>query len=755
MYSQFILHFYFGLKLKGTIDGVNIQLTKADKEEIPDDTKLTYTIKQYTDDIKKPLFSGDNVIKAVTIAKIIGFATRSMSDIIQVITKDHIDKFRRKEHLEFYCISALNQILCYLVQDESIFYLFLTFLSHIASDEFFKKDYFSEMIYPAKYSLYTLVPRSHVLYEQIREVKDYFKINDDILNCGVFFNFREASSEGDNLTSSKIYKILDLQSIHEYTYFINTLVRMIFKKPKIMSLVPSIRHKPLYEKINDDEPLYSVYTNEVTSYSCKDLRVINSDKWKETKLAVATGEEVREEDVAVAVPLGETLSICNRWVAETREQQFRTLSNPRVTDSTTELCAILSRLVYCDTSVIQEFFKDDSNIKYLMPLDPDPEWLGNYPNVIKHRIHVFYKKENPSTETPISVFIVFRGSLTSRDWFETNVDITLASKRGASFNHRIINFPVFIKRITDNIKRIIIKKMNLRYASVKFYSTGHSLGGYLALMLSSYSYSLIISNEAPDAFVSTRLNSTRSKIKYYKAIEPIVFNPFGGTLNRPGKALVTIYYPDSHFYRDAFTSYLEIIRSGQVHRIRSGPRGRNSFYDIASSPIAASIYNTSLQLIEYQNIYDSNNKKELTTIDGLTLDDNFNYAQSHAMYQFIGLVSFYIDSLTLKGNSERIYSSDPIQDIISIKPFKEDITLSTNINLVLLELNDKYKFLSNTFWANLRRMVNPGPLSPSSPYSQVYAQGGRIRTRSLRSTRKSKLLHSPYSVSRKRRVSSL
>jgi hypothetical protein len=125
------------------------------------------------------------------------------------------------------------------------------------------------------------------------------------------------------------------------------------------------------------------------------------------------------------------------------------------------------------------------------------------------------------------------------------------------------------------------------------------------------------------------------------------------------------------------------------------------------------------------------------------------------MYQFIGLVSFYIDSLTLKGNSERIYSSDPIQDIISIKPFKEDITLSTNINLVLLELNDKYKFLSNTFWANLRRMVNPGPLSPSSPYSQVYAQGGRIRTRSLRSTRKSKLLHSPYSVSRKRRVSSL
>lgn len=768
LYSQFILHFYFGLNLNGKIDDDSIQLTKADHQEnIPDDTKLKYTIKQYTDNIKKPLHSGDNAVKWGSYAKILFGFPISMSDITQEITKDHISKFRSKEHLEFYCISALNQILCYLVEDESIFYLFLTFLSHIASlhnnnpnekdpNKFFKTNYFSEKIYDDIYAHddSPLQKRSRVLYHQILKVKGYFKIDANILNCGVFFNFREASIKDKNL-SSKIYKILDVEYIDEYTCFINTLVRMVFKKGEIMSLVPSETHKILYEKLTDDIPLYSVNTKEVYEYTCDSDSLVKSkiDDWGRGV------EEVEVEGgVPVGVSLGEELNICNsRWHAKTKEIKFRTLSDPRVKDitedSTAELCGILSRLVYCDTSVIQGFFKGDSNIKYLMPLDPDPEWLGEYPDVIKHRIHVFYK-ENPAVKNEFSVFIVFRGSLTSRDWLETNLDITLASKRGVAFNHRIINFPVFISRIKNKFN-----DLKLKNAIVRFYSTGHSLGGYLALMLSSYSYSLFpFSGNKNDPHNNKKdpYNISQPKglhITYYKIIEPIVFNPFGGTLNRRGKALAAVYNYDSHSYRDAFTSYLEIIRSGEVHRIKAGPSGISSFYDIASGPIVSSINNTSLQLIEYQNIYDSNNKKELTTIDGLTLDDTFNYAQSHAMYQFIGLVSFYIDSLTLKGNSG-IISSDQIQDIISIKPFKEDITLSTNINLVLLELNDKYKFLSNTFWANVRRMVNPGSLSPSSPYSQVYPQVAGIRTSSsLRSTRKSKLLRSPYNVSRKRRVS--
>jgi len=209
---------------------------------------------------------------------------------------------------------------------------------------------------------------------------------------------------------------------------------------------------------------------------------------------------------------------------------------------------IMSHLVYLTTDIVKQYFKH-TDIKYLKEFDPDPDWVVNG-IAIKHRIHTWYKLERSpikGTANKISVYIAVRGSHTTRDWHLADFSITWGT--APFFDERVAQIPNLIKQI----QTALVEKIRIQYISdvtrgagipalveknkfsVNMYSTGHSLGGFLALMFAYKSLTGVASE-------ILSLNVGTTKFAFNQYIYPVGFNPFIGIHDKCKDAIKLIPY---------------------------------------------------------------------------------------------------------------------------------------------------------------------------------------------------------------------
>jgi hypothetical protein len=198
--------------------------------------------------------------------------------------------------------------------------------------------------------------------------------------------------------------------------------------------------------------------------------------------------------------------------------------NPVNTDNI--IAALMSSSAYLPSDVKRkQLFKTH---EYLISFLPDPEWIYEGTEV-KHRLDVYFKmdKENLGIKpSNVDLYFVFRGSHTSTDW--NREDIEISYKDAAKHNRNIYSFPlVFIKAIQLLFTRIneIINESKSINTSFDFnlntYSTGHSLGGFMATMFSYYSLTFI-----QDKYTKTIINHAITLKLTRNYVHAIVFNPF-------------------------------------------------------------------------------------------------------------------------------------------------------------------------------------------------------------------------------------
>ena len=262
------------------------------------------------------------------------------------------------------------------------------------------------------------------------------------------------------------------------------------------------------------------------------------------------------------------------------------------------LASIFTSIAYSQTKAIKKVLhRPDKGIHHVTGLDKDPEWNG-----LMHRIHVFLDTRNISD---IKAYIVFRGSHTSRDW--TEADQQIASGTAAYLLKRTQDIPNLVRTAQESIATYLDEKQFRNIANITLYSTGHSLGGFLAMMTASKSYS-------EEIVVKDGLGGR----KFNKRIVPIVFNPFFGDneLN---------FFPILFVPGDIFTVVGDRIKP----------------MDIASAGIisveryiAANVHKIFDTNILIHKIYHS--------MGGVSWAKT--YADPHFMYQFIGSLEYYINS---------------------------------------------------------------------------------------------------------------
>jgi hypothetical protein len=267
-------------------------------------------------------------------------------------------------------------------------------------------------------------------------------------------------------------------------------------------------------------------------------------------------------------------------------------------DNSYYLSAILASIVYSQTTAIKRtIHRPDKGIYYISSLDPDPEWTTNG-IALMHRVHVVLDARR--TGRDCNAYIIFRGSHTTRDWVKADVQI----HRGTA--PYLLDRVQMLDNIIDRAKKDILKFLINNGLAIKnrvqFYSVGHSLGGFLAMMCSSRSYT-------QRAIMNTVQEAGR-QLTFRSRIVPRVFNPFFGGDNR--------------------NIYPIIFVAGEVF-IAEGDIASKLF----SKPIAiqARVQKVCPTLDEYRR-----------TFNTYTYYEPLNIQYQHMMYQFIGSLEFYLNS---------------------------------------------------------------------------------------------------------------
>jgi hypothetical protein len=244
------------------------------------------------------------------------------------------------------------------------------------------------------------------------------------------------------------------------------------------------------------------------------------------------------------------------------------------------LLAVLSTIVYNSTEMIKNYFKPEHNVKYLSSHDPDQMWKINEDcGYAKHRVHAFYEVIEPSIKIAsatksgkINLYIAFRGSHTNDDW--SNIDMNISKDRGF-MDKRVDEMPTMIKTIMYNLVDAITLIYNTKHSfngrySVSIYSCGHSLGGFLALMMA---FKGLLPHVIQGSIIRELGEGNQIVFDFIKQINPVVFNPFAGS------------GPQTMFV-------LSCIPYGSIHRVN----GINT--DLASSGI--NLYSNKLQFDIYE-----------------------------------------------------------------------------------------------------------------------------------------------------------
>jgi hypothetical protein len=224
-----------------------------------------------------------------------------------------------------------------------------------------------------------------------------------------------------------------------------------------------------------------------------------------------------------------------------------------------ERLAMMSQLVYLPTFHIRTYqFPIDvsgENIKYLGAYQDDKQWgryslTGGYKDVTKHpsveKINIYANKNDPNKGTTLmnkdkfkynyvkhkchawvdhslkNVYIVFRGTHTGYDWSSTDKSICRA----------LINNDDRVLMMNDLFRKIYIDLQEyggvtgVRRDDYKYFSSGHSLGGFLGCM----------------AAVTVKQNVYLHES--IKNIYPIVFDP---------------WFPPEKIYNQGVDSYVELL----------------------------------------------------------------------------------------------------------------------------------------------------------------------------------------------------
>jgi hypothetical protein len=237
-------------------------------------------------------------------------------------------------------------------------------------------------------------------------------------------------------------------------------------------------------------------------------------------------------------------------------------------------------------------------------------------------LYSIIKKNDGKSTGHIEVYIAFRGSHTSTDWECTDWDIVYGS--APFFNERVQDYP----SLMDDILNKLSHEVQLAHTSrgvgynstytVKMYSTGHSLGGFLALMLSYHSLSNIVRETTkgpklqgtPGNSGTITLHTNIGDGNRY--ITPVGYNPFCA-------------------YNKRTEDCLKIIPQGYVYRVgpdsTTNPHEAKLYHDGASQIFTKSLLESKSLALEV-NVIQPGYMPNVSTAETLTA--------YHIMYQFLG-----------------------------------------------------------------------------------------------------------------------
>ena len=150
-------------------------------------------------------------------------------------------------------------------------------------------------------------------------------------------------------------------------------------------------------------------------------------------------------------------------------------------DNVAILSCLLSDITYLNDDVITTLFMKN-DVTYLKAYEPDIIWK-DFPK--KHRVHVWYQRYT-LRGTKYRLFIAHRGSLTSEDFQDH--DYSIMKGIATYYDELILRLQPLIHKIQDDfLERIFDTIGTSTTIEVDLYTTGHSLGGFMALMTSYYS----------------------------------------------------------------------------------------------------------------------------------------------------------------------------------------------------------------------------------------------------------------------------
>jgi hypothetical protein len=409
----------------------------------------------------------------------------------------------RKETIRYEDINGQNPTR-FLSTDERQLLVHATFIriiSDIMTSENPKELYYTFMrLIHSNYKVvpeYTDVKKDYDEYFKLDIVKD----NHSIIRMDLCYNMIAPIKIDENITYALIPEIIRNDKSENLRNVIKNMYLSIFKIPEQASPLSFSRGDT---KVDKTEETFNINSIRIIKYDYPDT--VSFRKTESTCNIVVD----KQSGDSVAAYLG---------ISSMIEQNHR-------------LMAILSQLAYCKTNRIKTFFTERNPIKYLKSYDEDPLWKDKNCNIIKHKIHAFYRIMNNNT---MNIYIAFRGSHTSDDW--NDIDTKITQGRAVFFDKRVHEISNAINMIQNEIANKVVGTYK-----VQIYSCGHSLGGFLALMAAYRSLTSLVR-----ARIQKKHGEKTSVHTYNTKIIPIVFNPFCGFENNIMLALSCI--PLGYIYR--------------------------------------------------------------------------------------------------------------------------------------------------------------------------------------------------------------
>jgi hypothetical protein len=277
------------------------------------------------------------------------------------------------------------------------------------------------------------------------------------------------------------------------------------------------------------------------------------------------------------------------------------------------ISALLCEISYLTTESIRNLHLKNGFV-YLGGFDEDEHWDG-----IKHKIHAWYKKD----KSKYILYICHRGSYTSSDWATDDYQILLGT--AAHYDERVLSLPLRIKEIQnafiDKLKDTIeVGESTTMNFKVDIFVTGHSLGGFLAMMTFYYSLGGLICHLEKERSWVVGEKKYMLRLNFNDGIIiPVVFNPFVG------------------FSKQIFNCLRILPPACTVYRV-NGDR----FIDYASQ----NIWDRQADLTNIQIVNFTPCEEIIFEVapDAIPWDPTYNRTKAHTMHQFIGRAAFWISA---------------------------------------------------------------------------------------------------------------